>query len=74
VSESLSHVQLLSTPQTVAHQAPLSMEFSRLKYWSGKPFLSPGDLSNQGSNPVSRIAGRFFTVKAVAGRGTPSKA
>ena len=25
----------LVTPQTVAHQAPLSMEFSREEYWSG---------------------------------------
>ena len=29
---------------TVAHQAPLSMELSRQEYWSGLPFLSPGDL------------------------------
>ena len=26
-----------------AHQAPLSMEFSRQEYWSGQPFPSPGD-------------------------------
>ena len=30
----------------VAHQAPLSMEFSRQEYWSGLPFPSPGDLPN----------------------------
>ena len=29
-----SHVQLFATPWTVAHQAPLSMEFSRQEYWS----------------------------------------
>jgi len=29
---------------TVAHQAPLSMEFSRQEYWSGSPLPSPGDL------------------------------
>ena len=29
---------------TVAHQAPLSMEFSRQEYWSGLPFLSPVDI------------------------------
>ena len=29
------------TPWTVAHQAPLSMEFSRQEYWSGLPFPSP---------------------------------
>ena len=31
-------------PWTVAHQAPLSMEFSRQEYWSGLPFTSAGDL------------------------------
>ena len=33
-----------ATPWTVGHQAPLSMAFSRQEYWSGLPFLSPGDL------------------------------
>ena len=42
----LSILQLSVTPGTVAHQAPLPMEFSRQEYWSGLPFLSP-----QGSNP-----------------------
>ena len=40
----LSHVRLLATPWAVAHQAPLSMEFSRQEYWSGLPFPSRGDL------------------------------
>ena len=53
MSESLSCFQLFSTPQTVARQALLSMEFSRLKYWSGKPFPSPGDLPNPGIEPRS---------------------
>ena len=35
-------------PWTAAHQAPLSMEFSRQEYWSRLPFLSPEDLSNPG--------------------------
>ena len=43
-AQSLSHIQLFLTPWTVAHQAPLSMEFSRQEYWSGLPFPSPGDL------------------------------
>ena len=30
-----SRVQLFATPWTIAHQAPLSMEFSRQEYWSG---------------------------------------
>ena len=34
-------VRLFATPQTIAHQAPLSMEFSRQEYWSGLPFPSP---------------------------------
>ena len=40
-------------PWTVAYQAPLSMEFSRQEYWSGLPFLSPGDLSDPGIEPRS---------------------
>ena len=35
--KSLSCVRLLATPQTAAYQAPLSMGFSRLEYWSGVP-------------------------------------
>ena len=46
-----SHVWLLATLQTVTHQAPLSMEFSRQEYWSGFPFPSPGDLPNPGIKP-----------------------
>ena len=37
----------------VAHQAPLSMEFSRQEYWSGLPFPPPGDLPNPGTKPGS---------------------
>ena len=44
---------LFATPWTVAHQAPLSMEFSRQEYCSGLPFPSPGDLSNPGIKPGS---------------------
>ena len=39
------------TPWTVAHQAPLSMEFSRQEYWSGLLFPTPGDLPNPGTEP-----------------------
>ena len=38
--KSLSHVQLFTTPWTVAHQAPQSMGFSRQEYWSGVPLPS----------------------------------
>ena len=44
----LSHVRLFVTPWTVACQAPLSLGFSRQKYWSGFPFPTPGDLSDPG--------------------------
>ena len=37
----LSHVQLLATSWTAAHQAPPSMGFSRQEYWSGVPLPSP---------------------------------
>ena len=62
--QALSHVQLFVTPQTVAHQAPLSMVFSTQVYWSGLPFPSLGDLPDPGSNPhllhVSCVAGGFL--------------
>ena len=51
--KSLSCVPLFSTPWTVAHQAPPSMEFSRQEYWSRLPFPSPRDLPNPGIEPVS---------------------
>ena len=37
----------------IAHQAPLSMEFSRQEYWSGLPFSSLGDLPDAGIEPGS---------------------
>ena len=41
------------TPWTVAHQAPLSMGFSRQEQGSGLPFPSPGDLPGPGIEPLS---------------------
>ena len=38
---------------TVAHQAPLSMGFSRQEYWSGLPCPPPGDLPDPGIKPMS---------------------
>ena len=43
---------LLATAWTVAHQAPLSMEFSRHEHWSGLPFPPPGDLLHPGILPL----------------------
>ena len=52
----------------VAHQAPLSMGFSKQEHWSGFPCPPPGDLANPGTEPASltslALAGRFFTTSA----------
>ena len=65
--QSLSRVRLFVTPWTTAHQAPLSMGFSRQEYWSGLSCPPPGDLPNLGIKPTSPadscIAGRFFTAE-----------
>ena len=55
-----------TTPWTVAHQAPLSMGFSRQEYWSGLPFPSPGDGSSRprAQTRVCCIASRLFTNRA----------
>ena len=59
----LSCVQLFATPWTVAHQAPLSMGFSRQEYWSGLPLPSPGDIPDtRDRTQVSCIAGRRFNL------------
>ena len=64
-AQSLSRVRLLAAPWTVAHQAPLSLGFSRQKDWSGQPCPSPGDLHHPGIELGSpSIAGRFFTIWA----------
>ena len=64
-----SCVWLFETPWTVAHQAPLSMGFSRQEYyWNGLPCPPPGGLPDPGIEPASllslALAGRFFTTKA----------
>ena len=50
----------------VAHQASLSMGFSRQEYWSGLPCPPPGDLPDPGNEPISpaspALAGRFLTA------------
>ena len=53
-----------ATPRTVACQAPLSMGFPRLEYWSGLPFPSPRDLPDPGIEPASpELAGGFSTTE-----------
>ena len=59
-----SHVQFFVTLCTVAHWTPLSLGFSRQKYCSGLPFPPPGDIPNSGIEPVSLLAGEFFTTSA----------
>ena len=41
ISEVAQSCPTLCDTWTVAHQVPLSMEFSRQEYWSGLPFPSP---------------------------------
>ena len=50
-AHSLGSAQFFVTLWTIAHQAPLSMGFSRQEYWSGLPFPSPGQLPIPGWKP-----------------------
>ena len=49
-------VWFFATPWTIAHQAPLSMGFSRQEYWNGLPCPPPGDLPDRGTEPRSPAA------------------
>ena len=64
----LSHVWVFETSWMVAHQASLSVEFSRQECWSSLPFLTPGDLHNLGIKPTflgpPALAGGFFITSA----------
>ena len=75
IHKSLTHASMLSHFScirlcvilwTVAHQAPLSMGFSRKEYWSVLPCPPPGDLPDPGIEPVplksSAFEGGFFTT------------
>ena len=66
-----SRVQLFATLWTIAHQAPLSMGFSRQEYWSGLPYPPSGALPNPGTEAVSltspALASGFFTTSATWG-------
>ena len=53
-------VRVFVTPWTVAHQAPMSMEFSRQEHWSGLLFPSPVDLLDSGTSCVSYIGRRIL--------------
>ena len=68
VPSHFSYVQLFETLWTIAHQAPLSMGFSRQEYWSGLTCPPPGDLPDAGikTMPLQSPAsgGGFFTSSA----------
>ena len=60
----LSHIGLLATLCTVAHQASLSMGFPRQEHWSRLPFPPPGDIPYPGIKPTfPAVAGGFFTTE-----------
>ena len=63
-----SRIRLFMTQWTVAHQAPLSMEFSRQQYWSGWLLPPSGDLPDPGIKPMApmslALACGFFTTSA----------
>ena len=63
----LSPVWLFATPWTIVCQAPLSMGFSRQKYWSGLPFPPPGDL------PEPRIGAKSPATPALSGKSFTTK-
>jgi len=66
-AQSLSCVQLFTTPWTVAFQAPSSMEFPRQEYWSKLPYLPPRGLPDPRMDPVSSasplLADGFLTSR-----------
>ena len=65
-AESIQLCLTLCDPWTVAHQAPLTIGFSRHEYWNGLLLPPPGDLPDPGIEPASltspALAGRFFTT------------
>ena len=64
----LSHIWLFVTLWTVAHQAPLSMGFSRQEYCHGfscpPPGYLPDPVTEQATLAFLALAGRFFTTSA----------
>ena len=55
-----SRAQFFATPWTIAHQAPLSMGFSRQEYWSELPYPPPRDLPSSGIEPGSPVLHEGF--------------
>ena len=59
--------RLTLQPYSIAHQAPLSVGFSRQEYWSELPCFPPGDLPDPGIKPASltspALAGGLFITR-----------
>ena len=62
----LSRIQLFVTPWIATHQAPLSMVFSRQRYWTGLPFSSPEDLPDLGIEPMSLASPALAGISFIA--------
>ena len=64
-----SRVRLFTTLRTIAHQAPLSLGFSRQEYWSGLPCPPPENLPDPGIEATSlmspELSGGFFATSAI---------
>ena len=60
-----TRVLLFATPRTVAHQARLSVGFSKQEYRNGLPFPTPGDAPHPGIECLASpaLAGRFFSIE-----------
>ena len=56
------------TPWTVAHQAPLSMDFSRQEYWSELPYPSTGDHPDPGIKPRTPALQAGFLPSELPGK------
>ena len=67
----LSPAQLFAASLTVAHRAPLCMEFSRQEYWSGLPFPSPGDLFDTEIKPGSPALQVDYLLTELQGKPLP---
>ena len=64
----LSHVCLFAIPWIIAHQVPLSMEFSRQEYWSGLPCPTPGDLPDLEIETASAVLAGGFFINCATGK------
>ena len=68
LNASLQSCLTLGYPMDCSLQAPLSVRFCRLEYWSWMPFPTPADLPDPGIEPTSlaslALAGGFFTASA----------